>query len=808
MQQLKDTSFIKLITNITPQLLSGLIELGISTELEDLLQNAKLMQFTTLMLTVCSQLVYVKDLHECYISYGVRLFTDIGFSFLRTMKTEKEEMVDNPSEFIKLALDVWDRQKFAHIKSQAAKFIETLADKLTGMFIPVCSLCCDLLEYAIFKDPNMDNYPILKDNYNNCKVLMNLTDEDLIDVSITILTMVSYALPKDDALKARFIQAVEKTTKPIMDRNSLMLNCRLTCLLGYYIDILYKTEEHMFFEVIKMFISSLNQGEETQALAYQSSDTLNTIINDNDIIPRVKPIISDIIKSIAPAVLTVKIPDFFDCISEIFKYYHESITAEDFNLLLEHLVKRIDTDVNKSKGEAATQSPFQIKGSGPVERMNDHFTTTTGVNKWWSIIISILETDHYIENYLEQIEDQLKYLFGLLSDPSRIEFDDDIVKSMKIIITKSGKVSDVMKILFPYLKKTFEKHKFIYSELFDLIKAYWKTDKEFIFSNPNHVQDIFGFGVETLFNEDHCANGAVYLVQLFLMLKDDNCVLTQAIVPEVLSQVLKRIECQPINKIIKRMLFGVILASMVNNYKSTFQYLEANNLTEKVMDQILKFGVKKMDNNLERKLFSVSLTSLLTQSEMPASVMDSSPKIITKIVNMLIKTTVEEARKARKREKKKLEYKEDLDSDFDSDLDESSEGEDLSDEDDDKENEARANNPLAVKFNEDNKEAIEEDDSTEEEHDDDLLESEIDVQSNFAIMKTGFNSFDEFNYFKHVISELYKNHQDDMSKLIAQLSENCQKSLKALIQVQQFDNEGTTIHRRFVNAKRRSRFTK
>jgi hypothetical protein len=292
------------------------------------------------------------------------------------------------------------------------------------------------------------------------------------------------------------------------------------------------------------------------------------------------------------------------------------------------------------------------------------------------------------------------------------------------------------------------------------------------------------------------------------MLKDDNCVLTQAIVPEVLSQVLKRIECQPINKIIKRMLFGVILASMVNNYKSTFQYLEANNLTEKVMDQILKFGVKKMDNNLERKLFSVSLTSLLTQSEMPASVMDSSPKIITKIVNMLIKTTVEEARKARKREKKKLEYKEDLDSDFDSDLDESSEGEDLSDEDDDKENEARANNPLAVKFNEDNKEAIEEDDSTEEEHDDDLLESEIDVQSNFAIMKTGFNSFDEFNYFKHVISELYKNHQDDMSKLIAQLSENCQKSLKALIQVQQFDNEGTTIHRRFVNAKRRSRFTK
>lgn len=472
MQQLKETSFVKLIITITPQFLESLLDFGINQELEDLLVNVKLLQFTTLMLTVCSQLVYIKELHETYSSYGLRLFTDIGFSFLRTMKVEKEEMIDNPPEFIKLALDVCDRQKFSHIKSQAAKFIETLADKLKGVFIPICSLCCDLLEYAIFKDPNMEVYPILKDNYNDCKVLMNLTDEDLIDVSITILTMVSYALPKDEALKARFIQTLEKTTKPIMDRNSLMLNCRLTCLLGYYIDILYKSQEDMFFIVIKMFIDSLNQGEETQALAYQSADTLNTIINDNDIIPRIKPIISDIIKTIAPAILTVRIPDFFDCVSEIFKYYQDSISSQDFGILLEHIVKRIDSDVNKSKGESSTQSPFQMEGSGPVERMTDHFTTTTGVNKCWNIIIAILETDTYINNYLDHIEDNLKYLFGLLSDPSRIEFDDDIVKSMKIMITKSGKVSEVMRILFPYLKKTFQKHKFIYSELFDLIKAY------------------------------------------------------------------------------------------------------------------------------------------------------------------------------------------------------------------------------------------------------------------------------------------------------------------------------------------------
>jgi hypothetical protein len=76
--------------------------------------------------------------------------------------------------------------------------------------------------------------------------------------------------------------------------------------------MLYKGNNDMFFEVMKMFITSLNSGPEALALAYQSSDTLNTIINDNDIIPRIKPIIGDLIHSVAPACLTVKIPGTFN----------------------------------------------------------------------------------------------------------------------------------------------------------------------------------------------------------------------------------------------------------------------------------------------------------------------------------------------------------------------------------------------------------------------------------------------------------------------------------------------------------------
>lgn len=68
----------------------------------------------------------MKEYKDEYFKYGLRLITDVGFTFLRTFRDEKHEMIDNPAEFVKLALDVCDRQKYVILKSQTAKFIETI----------------------------------------------------------------------------------------------------------------------------------------------------------------------------------------------------------------------------------------------------------------------------------------------------------------------------------------------------------------------------------------------------------------------------------------------------------------------------------------------------------------------------------------------------------------------------------------------------------------------------------------------------------------------------------------------------------
>jgi len=428
-----------------------------------------------------------------------------------------------------------------------------------------------MLDYSVLKEQGLDgnsnadelaqNYPTLKDNFEESRFFKYCSNEDMMDVSIMVLTMISYALPKNEALKKRFTEVLEKTTKPIMDKKDLILNCRLTCLLGYYIDILYKDQPDVFNSVIKMFITSLNQQEETLALTYQSSDTLNTIINDNDIVPRMRPIINDVLTYIYDAVLVVKIPEFFDFLEEIFKFYKSELNTESVVKCVECLVARIENDLINNRGECGDVNPFKqfAPGRSNVEN-NEKHENTIAIQKSWVVIMRVLETEEYINQAGDQLLEKLKFMFGNLAEPKRIDFDDDIVKSMKILINSSKAVAEEMKVLFPYLENTFKKNGYVYGELFDLIKAYIKNDKAFILSNEQCLQTLFGFGITTLYHEQHVINGVIYLMQLILLLKDDQNHATDALIPDTLKEIFKRMQQQPMNSVMKRVMFLPILA--------------------------------------------------------------------------------------------------------------------------------------------------------------------------------------------------------------------------------------------------------
>ena len=70
-------------------------------------------------------------------------------------------MWDNPSEFVRLALDVVDRQKIPTMKCQSAKLLEDMSDRMDGLMIIVSNVCLEMLNYCILKTGDVSNYPEL-----------------------------------------------------------------------------------------------------------------------------------------------------------------------------------------------------------------------------------------------------------------------------------------------------------------------------------------------------------------------------------------------------------------------------------------------------------------------------------------------------------------------------------------------------------------------------------------------------------------------------------------------------------------------
>lgn len=59
------------------------------------------------------------------------------------------------------------------------------------------------------------------------------------------------------------------------------------------------------------------------------------------------------------------------------------------------------------------------------------------INKCWNVIRQIVEIPTFIPGLYAQIEEQLKPLFQFIIEPSKIEFEDEIVLVLKTFIKKT-----------------------------------------------------------------------------------------------------------------------------------------------------------------------------------------------------------------------------------------------------------------------------------------------------------------------------------------------------------------------------------
>ena len=109
------------------------------------------------------------------------------------------------------------------------------------------------------------------------------------ETCLVALTAISYILPRRADLVPIFENILAKNIDQILNQGSTLLRVRMSLLLGYYADMLFERYPEAFNKVIDFLIQSVGLHGEQKVVALQSADTLNTIISDKDLIPRLEP---------------------------------------------------------------------------------------------------------------------------------------------------------------------------------------------------------------------------------------------------------------------------------------------------------------------------------------------------------------------------------------------------------------------------------------------------------------------------------------------------------------------------------------
>ncbi len=191
-------------------------------------------------------------------------------------------------------------------------------------------------EYTLFQDSNF----------------LHNTPEIIAETSLLALTAISYILPRRADLVPVFENALANNIDKILSERSILMRARMSLLLGYYVDMLFEKNRSAFLKTVDFLIKSVALVKEEKVIALQSADTLNTIISDKDLIPRLKPEVPRLLEILKECNLRINIALYFNFLLDFVKYYHSAID-QHVVAFLHTLVQRILQELKNchEKGE-------------------------------------------------------------------------------------------------------------------------------------------------------------------------------------------------------------------------------------------------------------------------------------------------------------------------------------------------------------------------------------------------------------------------------------------------------------------------
>ena len=97
------------LSNLIPMMIQSLIIFGQRSDLEQLLDEETISSFVVEALENLSLTTQYDNFKEIFFRFLPNLVLDVGLNLIKTTETERQQMYDDPQEFVNLALDTCDK---------------------------------------------------------------------------------------------------------------------------------------------------------------------------------------------------------------------------------------------------------------------------------------------------------------------------------------------------------------------------------------------------------------------------------------------------------------------------------------------------------------------------------------------------------------------------------------------------------------------------------------------------------------------------------------------------------------------------
>lgn len=150
-------------------LVQSLVVIAQRDDLEKMIEESDIADLLVEMVETLVIFITEKEFYNIFSASYKLLLVHVSLNFLKTSRSELEQMSNDPEQFVNLALDTCDKQNSKVVKTQGAKLLESLCDNIDGVVSFITIFCSQSLVFALTNNKEMTPTTQYLHEFKDCK---------------------------------------------------------------------------------------------------------------------------------------------------------------------------------------------------------------------------------------------------------------------------------------------------------------------------------------------------------------------------------------------------------------------------------------------------------------------------------------------------------------------------------------------------------------------------------------------------------------------------------------------------------------